>query len=380
LKITRANARAYRLPLRERMVSSRVTMTHRELVHFELETAEGLTGTGWCTTAGVGAMAVKALIDAYLAPTLIGEDPRNTERLWRRLWMECHAAGPAGITTLALSAIDIACWDIKAKAAGEPLYRLLGGARQSVKVYASAINLHLSKEQLVEQARGQLADGYTAFKIKVGKPDLLEDVERCRAVREVVGTGSELMLDANQKWSIGEAVQRCSLLAEVSPLFVEEPILSDDIRGHRKLREATGIPVAMGEQLCNRYEFWNYVSEEAADYLQPDVWKVGGISEFMKISALGSAANIEISPHFAMELSVHLAAAAPNALHIENIFGLNLFDFGATAAPLPIVEGSLAPGETPGHGVVFDGPSLTAENEVLPGQAIEREPLQRGNL
>ncbi|MEQ8826669.1 MAG: hypothetical protein RIC82_02685, partial [Parvibaculum sp.] len=98
MKIARATARAYRLPLRERMVSSRFTMTHRELVHLEIETDDGLTGTGWCTTAGVGAMAVHALIDTYLAPTLIGEDPRNTERLWRRMWGECHAAGPAGIT------------------------------------------------------------------------------------------------------------------------------------------------------------------------------------------------------------------------------------------------------------------------------------------
>lgn len=380
MKITRTTARAYRLPLRERMVSSRFTMTHRELVHFEVETDEGLTGTGWCTTAGVGAMAVHALIRAYLAPTLIGEDPRNTERLWRRLWGECHAAGPAGITTLALSAIDIALWDIKAKSAGEPLCRFLGGARQSAKVYASAINLHLSQEQLVDQARNQLAEGYTSFKLKVGKPDLIEDLERCRAVREVIGTSSELMIDANQKWGIGEAIQRCSLLAEVSPLFIEEPMLSDDVQGHRKLRQATGIPIAVGEQLCNRFEFWNYVNAEAADYLQPDVWKVGGVSEFMKIVTLGAATNIEISPHAAMELSVHLACAAPNALHVENIFGLNLHDYGATANPLKIVNGMLEPDETPGHGVVFDGPSLTPENEVMPGTEIEREPLQSGNL
>ena len=108
MKIVRTTARGFRLPLRERMVSSRVTMTHRELVLVEIETDAGITGTGWCTTAGVGGMAAKALIDAYLAPTLIGEDPRNTERLWRRTWMECHAAGPGGITTLALSALDIA--------------------------------------------------------------------------------------------------------------------------------------------------------------------------------------------------------------------------------------------------------------------------------
>jgi L-alanine-DL-glutamate epimerase-like enolase superfamily enzyme len=377
MKIVRATARGFRLPLRERMVSSRVTMTHRELVLVEVETDAGITGTGWCTTAGVGAMAAKALIDAYLAPALIGDDPRNTERLWRRLWMECHAAGPAGITTLALSALDIAFWDIKAKALSEPLHRLLGGAKPSIPVYASAINLHLTKEQLLDQVKGHLALGYTAFKLKVGKPDLQEDVERCKAVRELIGSTGQLMLDANQKWGIGEAIQRCSLLAEVAPLFVEEPLLSDDVHGHRKLRDATGVPIALGEQLCNRFEFWNYVRDDAADFLQPDVWKVGGVSEFMKIVALGSAANIDISPHGAMEMSVHLACAAPNALHVENIFGLNLHDFGATAAPMAIKDGRLAPSDAPGHGVVFDGPSLTEANEMLPGRAIEREPLQR---
>lgn len=377
MKIVRTTAKGYRLPLKERMVSSRVTMTHRELVLVEIETDAGITGTGWCTTAGVGGMAAKALIDAYLAPTLTGEDPRNIERLWRRAWMECHAAGPGGITTLALSALDIALWDIKAKALNEPLHRLLGGAKPSVPVYASAINLHLGKEQLVAQAKSQLAQGYTQFKLKVGKPDLYEDVDRCKAVREVIGPNCLLMVDANQKWGIGEAIQRCSLLAEVSPYFVEEPLLSDDVHGHRKLRDAAGVPIAMGEQLTNRYDFWNYVRDDAADFLEPDVWKVGGISEFMKIVALGAASNIDISPHGAMEISVHLAAAAPNALHVENIFGLNLFDFGATASPMPVKDGRLTPPDAPGHGVVFDGPSLVAANEVQPGKAIDREPLQR---
>lgn len=377
MKITRITARGYRLPLRERMVSARVTMTHRELVLLTMETDAGITGTGWCTTAGVGGMAAKALIDAYLAPTLIGEDPRNIERLWRRTWMECHAAGPGGITTLALSAIDIALWDIKAKALNEPLHRLLGGARSSVPVYASAINLHLTKEQLLDQVRSHLGMGYTMFKLKVGKPDLYEDVDRCKAVRELIGSTGVLMLDANQKWGIGEAIQRVSLLGDVSPLFVEEPLLSDDVHGHRKLRDATGVPIAMGEQLCNRYDFWNYVRDDATDFLQPDVWKVGGISEFMKIVALGAASNIDISPHGAMEISVHLAAAAPNALHVENIFGLNLYDFGATATPMPITDGKLVPPDAPGHGVIFDGPSLVDANEIQPGAAIDREPLQR---
>jgi L-alanine-DL-glutamate epimerase-like enolase superfamily enzyme len=379
VKITRIACRAFRLPLKQKLASSQVTMTHRELVLVEIETSEGIPGIGWCTTAGVGAAAVHALIVGYLAPMLPGTDPRATERTWQRLWMECHAAGPGGITTLALSAIDIALWDIKAKAAGEPLHRLLGGARTNVEVYASAINLHLSKAELLEQVRAQRADGYTSFKLKVGRPGLREDLERCLAAREAIGDDGKLLLDANQKWSIGEAIQRCGLLAEAQPFFVEEPLLSDDVNGHRKLRDATGIPIAMGEQLCNRFDFWNYVRDGAADFLQPDVWKVGGITEFLKIAALGAAANIPISPHGAIEISAHLAAALPNALHVENIFGLNLHDYGATSTPMPITNGRLAPGIVPGHGVVFDGSAL-AGNEITPGEAIDRVPLLRESI
>lgn len=374
MKITRVVCHAYRMPLKTHFASSRVTMTHRELVVVELQTDGGETGVGWCTTAGVGAAAAHALIVGYLAPMLIGSDPRNNERIWQQLWMECHAAGPGGITTLALSAIDIAVWDLKAKAAGEPLYRMLGGTRQTVDVYASAINLGLSTSELVTQVRQQLADGYKAFKIKVGRPGPYDDLERCRAVRDVIGGDGVLMLDANQKWSLPEALQRIRILSDVAPLFVEEPLLSDTIDPHAKLRAATGVPIAVGEQLCNRFEFWNYCREGAADILQPDVWKVGGITEFLKIAALGAAMGVPISPHGAMEISVHLAAALPNAMHVENIFGLNLFDFGATHQASEIVKGRITPSDAPGHGVVFARESLT-EHLIVPGETIERSPL-----
>jgi len=379
MKIRHTTCRAFRMPLKQAFSSSRVTMTHRELVLVEIETEDGECGVGWCTTAGVGAAAAHALITGYLAPMLTGSDPRNNEQLWQRLWMECHAAGPAGITTLAVAAIDIALWDLKAKAAGEPLHRLLGGARQSVEVYASAINLHLSKDALVEQARQQMEEGYKSFKIKVGRQALHEDRDRCLAVRELIGPECTLMLDANQKWTVGEAILRTRSLLDADPLFIEEPLLSDTIDGHAKLRDATGMPIAVGEQLCNRFEFWNYVSAGAVDYLQPDVWKVGGITEFMKIAALGAAAGIPLSPHGATELSVHLAAALPNALHVENIFGLNLFDFGATSEPLPIVGGRYDLGSEPGHGVNLDFDALEA-HELPIGKAIDRQPLYKTTI
>lgn len=380
MKIGKVTSRAFRLPLKEKMVSSLITMTHREMVMVEIETTDGHTSTGWCTTAGVGGAAIKALLDAYLIPSIIGEDPRNNEKIWKKLWRECHPASPGGLTTLALSVIDIALWDLKGKLAKEPLHRLLGGAKSSIGVYASAINLHLTQEQLVAQIQGNIKDGYNAFKLKVGRTDLREDIARCRAVRELIGSNRQLMLDANQKWGVGEAAQRCQILSEVSPMFVEEPLLSDDVAGHKQLRLTGGIPVAMGEGLCNRYEFWNYVRDEAADFLQPDVWKVGGVTEWLKIAALAETANVELSPHGSIEISAHLAAAVPNALHIENIFGLSLYEIGATKTPLAIKDGVYQLSDRPGHGIDFDGPNLTAEYEMVPGAAIKREALIHSGL
>jgi L-alanine-DL-glutamate epimerase-like enolase superfamily enzyme len=378
MKITRVTTKAYRLPLRERLISSKITMTHRELVLVSVETDAGESGVGWCTTAGVGALAVQRLIDAYMVPLVIGEDPRNNERIWQRLWTDCHAAGPGGITTLALSTIDIALWDIKGKLAREPLHRLLGGARDRVGIYASAINLHLTQDQLLAQVEEHLRQGYAAFKLKVGRTDAAEDLARCRAVRKLIGS-RDLMLDANQKWTAGEAAQRCRGLVEVAPLFIEEPILSDDVAGHAHVRAHGGVPVAMGESLCNRFEFWNYVRAEAVDYLQPDVGKVGGITEFLKIAALAQCANLVVSPHGVLELSVHLAGALSNASKVENIFGLSLHELGATRAAVQIVDGTIALPQVPGHGVVFDGPAL-AEHEITAGTPFVREAITHAGI
>lgn len=358
MKITDVAFRYFRIPLAETLVSAKFTLTHRELVIVDVATDGGVAGTGWFTTPGVGAAAARQLAEEHMAPLLIGEDPRNHELLWDRLWAKCHFAGPGGLTTLAISGIDIALWDIKGKLAGEPLHRLLGGCRTRVGVYASSINLHLDRDRLLAQVEGQLAAGYRAFKIKLGRPTAEEDLERCRAVRALIGPECDLMLDANQKWRAGEAVQRLAMLAETKPLFIEEPILSDDVAGHARLRAASTVPVAVGEQLCNRYEFWNYVREGAADFLQPCVWKVGGMTEWMKVAAMAQCANLTISPHGALELSLHLAAAIPNSDRIENIFGVSLHELGATTVETRIVDGMAAPGEEPGHGVVFDGPAL----------------------
>jgi len=379
MKIERVTTSAYRLPLKEHFMSAKYLITHQELVLTTIETDTGVTGSGWCTTVGVGGLAIKSLLDSYLAQLLVGEDPRHTERLWEMLWSDCHFAGAGGLTTLAIATVDIALWDIKAKSLGEPLYRLLGGGRTEVPVYASAVNLHLAKDALLAQVEDHLAQGYSVFKLKIGRSDPDEDLDRCRAVRRLIGNKRTLLLDVNQKWRAAEAVQRCLALSEVNPGWIEEPILSDDVAGHAHVRAHGRIPVAIGEQLCNRFEFWNYVREGAADFLQPNVWKVGGITEWMKIAALAQSANLSMAPHNALELSQHLVSATTSGYMVEKIFGGDLFDLGATQTPIEVRAGKITLTDRPGHGVDFDGPALAA-NRIDHSSVIKRQSTTHGGL
>lgn len=373
MRITDITSSAYRIPLSEKWVSAKYLITHHEYVVTEIETDRGVTGVGWCSTIGVGALAIVSLIESYMAPMLLGEDPRNVERIWTKLWEDSHFAGPGGLTTLAIATIDIALWDIRAKDAGLPLYQLIGGMKDVVDVYASAVNLHLTEDQLLEQVEGHLALGYEVFKLKIGRQDPAEDLNRTRAVRKVIGKSRTLLLDVNQKWKAAEAVSRLRVLAEIRPGWIEEPLLSDDIDGHVHVRAHGGIPVAVGEQLCNRFEFWNYVKRNAADVLQPNVWKVGGITEWLKVAHMAQHANLLIAPHDSLELSVHLVAAVANGYMVENIFGGNLTDLGIIEEPVIIESGRVRLPRKPGHGIAFNKSALS-RFVLAPGSVIEREP------
>lgn len=372
MKIESIVSRAYRMHLREAWVSAKYHITHHELVRTDVITESGLTGTGWCTTIGVGGLSIAALLKAYVNPLLVGQDARDTERLWEAMWQDLHFAGPGGITTLAIATVDIALWDLKAKAAKMPLWRLLGGARETVDVYASAVNLHLTHDQLMDQVDRHLSEGYDIFKIKIGRKDIEEDLERVRGVRSRIGASRTLLLDANQRWATGDAVRYCRALEEVRPGWIEEPILSDDVQGHAHLRSRIGIPVALGEQLCNRFEFWNYVRTGAADVLQPNVWKVGGITEWIKIAHMAQHANLTVAPHNSLELSSHLMGAVPNGWAVENIEGGNLADFGIIEQAPYIENARVTLTDIPGHGVVFDEAAL-AFYEMDAQSVVERK-------
>jgi L-alanine-DL-glutamate epimerase-like enolase superfamily enzyme len=358
MRITDIEARLYRIPPSVHIEDAIQRVSHWELIVTTVKTDAGISGTGFAYTIGLGGSAIRELLDTYLAPLVLGQDPTDVERIWRNGWWELHSLGSAGITRFALASIDIAIWDILAQHAGLPLYRILGGTRDRIPAYASGINMHLDGEPLLDQMRGFLAQGYRAVKMKVGRDTPLEDVERVGAVRRLIGPGMRLMLDVNQAWTAGEAIRRTALLQPFDPFWLEEPLLADDRAGHVHVRQATGVPIAVGESLYTRYEFADYIRAGAVDIIQADIIRVGGFTEWMKIAKLAESFNLPVAPHFMMELSIHALCAVPNGLMLEDLKGGSLTDLGILLEPIQVINGELAPAGRPGHGIVLDPKAL----------------------
>ena len=245
-----------------------------------------------------------------IAPELIGEDPSDIRRIWNKLAWAGASAGRSGLATQAIAAFDIALWDLKAKRAGLPLAKLLGAHRDSVACYnTSGGFLSAPVEQVVENARAAVARGIGGIKIKVGQPDTRIDLARVERVRGELGAGFPLMVDANQQWDRETAARMGRDLEQYRLTWIEEPLDAYDAEGHAVLARDLVTPVATGEMLTSVAEHRELIRQRSADFLQPDAPRVGGITPFLKIAALGEDAGLRLAPHFAMEIHLHLAAA-----------------------------------------------------------------------
>lgn len=357
MRITFAEARCYRVPLPAPWGSAMHRITHHELIITQFRTDTRHEGVGWSYTVGHGGTAVAAMLSDDLLPRLDGRDPAAGERIWLDLWKATHDGG-GGITRLALASLDIAVWDLRAKAAGEPLCAVLGGSLARAPAYGSGVNLHLPLSELLAQVERWQSRGYSAFKIKVGHDDPEQDVERVRAVRGKIGPGARLMVDANQKWTAAEAVQRVTLLEPFDPFWIEEPVLADDVPGNAWVKGRVRPPVALGENVHSTYQFADYLRQNAVDIVQPDVARVGGVTEWLKIAHLAQAFNRPVSAHLMIEISAHLHCAVPNALILEDVDDGSLTDLGVACEPLRAERGAYTPPAAPGHGVEFDWNAL----------------------
>ena len=367
MKVTGGEAACYRIRLRAPWRSSGHTITVFELITARLRTDTGQEGVGWTFTVGAGGTAIAAFLADDLLPIASGLDPALVERAWQTLHGTVRDAAPGGLALLALSAVDVALWDLKAQAAGEPLYRLLGASRDRAEAYGSGINLNLPIPDLLAQFRRWKARGFRAFKMKVGSDDPRTDVERVRAVREEIGPDAVLMLDANQKWTAGEAAQRVRAFEPYDPYWIEEPLPAEDVGGHAWLRARIGCPVALGENLFSAAAFNEFLRLDAVDVVQPDVARVGGITPFLKIAHLAEGYGIPTAPHLVMELSGQLCCAIRRASMIEDLDGGNLTELEALEEPIRTADGYFTPPARPGHGVRFNWDALARWQTPAPG-------------
>jgi L-alanine-DL-glutamate epimerase-like enolase superfamily enzyme len=316
--------------------------------------SDGTEGYGFSWTPTVGARSVLALLSHDIADAATGRvaDP---EAVWQPLWEHLHEAGGGGVTTIALAGLDLALWDAAARRAGRSLVELLGRKRESVEVYGSGVNLHYSLDALCAQAERWVAAGFDAVKIKVGKPDLAEDIERVAAVRAILGPARRLMIDANQRWDLDRATRAVAALSASSPAWVEEPLRADDLAGHAELARRTPVPIAVGENLHTAYRFAEYLRAGAAGVVQPNIVRVGGITPFRRIARLAREHGVALHPHLLPELSGQLALTLDTEAMAEDVEDAGFGSLGALRGPSPVIvrDGRLATTDHVGLGLHF---------------------------
>jgi L-alanine-DL-glutamate epimerase-like enolase superfamily enzyme len=326
-------------------------------------TDQGLVGTGYSYTIGTGGSSVVGLLRDHLAPRLIGRDPAEIERIWKDLFFATHATAVGAITSLALAAIDTALWDLRCLASGQPLWKEAGGAQPSVPVYTTEGGwLHIDTPAIVEDTLAAKANGFRGAKVKVGRRHVSEDVERLAAVREAVGPGFEIMVDANQAFTVGEAIRRARHYEPLDLAWFEEPLPAEDLSGHVRLAASTSLPVAVGESLYHPSHFREYLQRGACSIVQADVARIGGITPWLKVAHLAETFNVPICPHFLMELHVSLCAAVPNAAWVEWIPQLDAI----ITSRMAVKDGmAIAPTE-PGLGISWDPQAIAARQAFTP--------------
>lgn len=328
--------------------------------------AEGAMGTGYSYTIGTGGPAVVSLLRETLVPRLLGREAEEIEAIWRDLLFATHATAVGAITSIALAAIDTALWDLRCRRANLPLWKMAGGAKPAIPLYSTEGGwLHIETSALVEDAQAVKAQGFAGSKVKVGKPHLAEDRARLSAVRAAVGDDFRLMVDANQAFHYHEALLRARMLAEVGVSWFEEPMPADDLTGHARLAEQSGVPIAVGESLYSPGQFADYMQARACSIVQVDVGRVGGITPWLKVAHMAEAMNLAVCPHFLMELHVSLVCAIPNSWMLEYIPQLDTI----TETRLDIRGGFAHPPETPGLGIGWDADAIA--RQVVPGSRSE---------
>lgn len=313
-------------------------------------TSEGVVGQGYAFSFNRRQAAAITLLTEDLAEAVIGRGVGEFRRIWHDLWHRINFIGQAGPPVKALSIVDMALWDLFAKQAGKPVWQLLGPLRDTIELYPTGGFLTDPIEEVIAEVCGFRDAGFTACKIKIGRPDWSVDVARVAALREAVGADFRIMVDVNQSWDVATAIAVGRELAQLGVAWFEEPVSIHDLGGMARVAQALEIPVAAGESSFARPGLLPYLQLGSCDNLMLNIMRVGGPTEFLRVAAVADAYNIPVSSHTFTETSAQLLAALPNGTIAEYVPGWwdSLFE-----EPLDIRAGVLHLHDRPGFGRTF---------------------------
>src|SRR5450759_777820 len=354
MKITHIYTQIVRLPVDEPLAGGpAVAGSTRDFVVLRVGTDEGIEGIGVTFFGGALTGALKAAVDA-LGALAIGEDPLRIEAIIAKLRAASGSSGPGGIFTLALSAIDIALWDIKGKALNQPLSKLVGGFRERVPTYASgALMRTFSLEHVAKAGANLVAKGFRQMKMQLALPDDTSperEVERARVIREAIGETIDLMCDINQRWDVRQAISIGKRIEQYHLFWLEDVVAHDDYPGMARVADALATPVAGGEYVYGTVPFRHMLEARSVDIVMIDLVRAGGITQWLKIAGMAEAFNLPVVSHLLPEIHVHLIAAIPHGLTVEYMpWSAKLFE----EVPVP-VKGELTVPDKPGLGLKFD--------------------------
>lgn len=354
MKISRTESQIVRLPVEEPLAGGPAAPgATRDFVTLTLGTDDGVDGLGVTFFGGALVGSLKSAVDALAALT-VGEDPLRAEAIVDKLRAAAGSCGPGGVFTLALSAIDIALWDIKGKALEMPVAKLAGGHRERIATYASGALMRTFPLEHVVKAGPRLVEkGFRQMKTQLALPaptNPEREVERIRLIREAVGPHIDLMCDINQRWDVRQAISIGSRVEEYHLFWLEDVVAHDDYPGLARVAAALTTPIAAGEYVYGLAPFRHMLEARSVDIIMIDVLRAGGITQWLKIAGMAEAFNLPVVSHLLPEIHVHLVSAVPNGLTVEYMpWARRLFEEGPA-----IVDGMLVVPDKPGFGLEFD--------------------------